>query len=174
MSTTTEPAGSETNLDAIAAQIKQFEKDTDYLQAHWEEWKEKYPDHYVLGEKLISASTDLKEAIRLAESRGVRPGHGTRILLNRHLGSDTQVSHMAIAGKIPGPTGRISRTAPAGCGRTAQAGHQQGSLLLVDTGPDNTTLRPDGVARSNSADCRLVTEIEPGPYSGTDDCPSRS
>ncbi len=37
MSTTPEPAGSETNLDAIAAQIKQFEKDTDYLQAHWEE-----------------------------------------------------------------------------------------------------------------------------------------
>ena len=80
MSTTPEPAGSETNLDAIAAQIKQFEKDTDYLQAHWEEWKEKYPDHYVLvyDEKLISASTDLREAIRLAESRGVRPGRAAR------------------------------------------------------------------------------------------------
>ena len=47
-----------------------------YLQAHWEEWQETYPDHYVLvyDEKLVSASTDLKEAIRLAESQGVRLG----------------------------------------------------------------------------------------------------
>ena len=84
MSTTPEPAGSETNLDAIAAQITQFEKDTDYLQAHWEEWKEKYPDHYVLvyGEKLISASTDLKEAIRLAKDQGVDPGHAARAFLS--------------------------------------------------------------------------------------------
>ena len=80
MSTTPEPAGSETNLDAIAPQLKHFRKDTNYIQANWEKWKEKYPDHYVLvyGEKLISASTDLKEAIRLAESRGVRPGRAAR------------------------------------------------------------------------------------------------
>ena len=80
MSTTPEPAGYETDFDAIAAQIKQFEKDTDYLQAHWKEWMEKYPDHFVLvyDEKLISASTDLKEAIRLAESQGVRPGRAAR------------------------------------------------------------------------------------------------
>ena len=79
-STTPEPAGSKTNLDAIAAQIKQFEKDTDYLQAHWKEWMEKYPDHFVLvyDETLISASTDLKEAIRLAESQGVSPGRAAR------------------------------------------------------------------------------------------------
>ena len=77
MSTTPEPAGSEPDLDAIAAQIKQFEKDTDYLQVHWKEWMEKYPDHFVLvyDETLISASTDLKEAIRLAENQGVSPGH---------------------------------------------------------------------------------------------------
>ena len=77
MSTTPEPAGYEPDFDAIAAVLRQFKKDTDFIQAHWEGWTEKYPDHYVLvyDEKLISASTDLKEAIRLAESQGVRPGH---------------------------------------------------------------------------------------------------
>ena len=77
MSTTPEPAGYEPDFDAIRANLRQFTKDTDYFQTHWEEWREKYPDHYVLvhDEKLISTSTNLKETIRLAESQGVRPGH---------------------------------------------------------------------------------------------------
>ena len=76
MSTTPEPAGSEPDPDAIAAVLCQFQKDTAFIQAHWKEWMEKYPDHYVLvyDETLISASTDLREAIRLVESQGVRPG----------------------------------------------------------------------------------------------------
>ncbi len=80
MSTTPAPAGSETDFNAIAARLRHFRKDTNYIQAHWEEWQETYPDHYVLvyGEKLISASTDLKEAIRLAEDQGVDPGHAAR------------------------------------------------------------------------------------------------
>ena len=49
MSTTPEPAGGETDFNAIAAQLRHFTKDTNYIQAHWEEWKEKYPDHYVPG-----------------------------------------------------------------------------------------------------------------------------
>ena len=70
MSTTPKPAGSEPDPDAIAVVLRQFEKDTAFIQAQWEEWRKKDPDHYVLvyDEKLISASTDLKEAIRLAES----------------------------------------------------------------------------------------------------------
>ena len=77
MSTTPEPSGYQPDFDAIAAVLRQFQKDTAFIQAHWDEWKVKYPDHYVLvyDEKLISASTDLKEAIRLAEDQGVRPGH---------------------------------------------------------------------------------------------------
>ena len=77
MSTTPEPSGYQPVFDAIRTNLRQFAKDTDYIQAHWEEWREKYPGHYVLvyDEKLISASTDLREAIRLAESQGVRPGH---------------------------------------------------------------------------------------------------
>ena len=80
MSTTPEPADNEPDFNAIAAQLRHFRKDTNYIQAHWEEWKEKYPDHYVLvyDEKLISASADLKEAIRLAEDQGVDPGHAAR------------------------------------------------------------------------------------------------
>ena len=80
MSTTPEPAGYEPDFDAIRANLGQFTKDTDYLYTHWEEWMEKYPDHYVLvyDEKLISASTDLREAIRLAENQGVEPGHAAR------------------------------------------------------------------------------------------------
>lgn len=80
MSTTPEPAGYEPDFDAIRTNLRQFAKDTDYLCAHWAKWSEKYPDHYVLvyGEKLISASTDPKEAIRLAEDQGVDPGHAAR------------------------------------------------------------------------------------------------
>ena len=80
MSTTLEPAGYEPDFEAIEADLRQFEKDTEYLQAHWEEWRDHYPDHYVLvyDEKLVSASTDLKEAIRLAESKGIRPGLAAR------------------------------------------------------------------------------------------------
>ena len=80
MSTTPEPAGSETDFNAIAARLRHFRKDTNYIQAHWEEWQETYPDHFVLvyGEKLISASNDLREAIRLAEYQGVDPGHAAR------------------------------------------------------------------------------------------------
>ena len=76
MSTTPEPADNKPDPDAIGAVLRQFQKDTAFIQAHWDEWKEKYPDHHVLvyDEKLISASPDLKEAIRLAESQGVRPG----------------------------------------------------------------------------------------------------
>ena len=80
MSTTPEPAGSDLDPSAIAAILRHFRKDTDFIQVHWKEWMVKYPDHYVLvyDEKLISASTDLKEAIRLAESQGVDPGHAAR------------------------------------------------------------------------------------------------
>ena len=80
MSTTPEPSGYQPDFDAIRKNLRQFEKDTNYIQAHWDEWMGKYPDHYVLvyDEKLISASTDLKEALRLAESQGVRPGHAAR------------------------------------------------------------------------------------------------
>ena len=76
MSTTPEPADNEPDPDAIGAVLRQFQKDTAFIQAHWDEWRGKYPDHYVLvyDEKLISASTDLKEAIRLAKSQGIRPG----------------------------------------------------------------------------------------------------
>ena len=34
MSTTPEPAGSEPDFEVIEAELRQFEKDTDYLQAH--------------------------------------------------------------------------------------------------------------------------------------------
>ena len=80
MSTTPEPSGYQPDFDAIRKNLRQFEKDTNYIQAHWDEWTEKYPDHYVLvyDEKLISASTDLKEVIRLAEDQGVDPGHAAR------------------------------------------------------------------------------------------------
>ena len=80
MLTTPEPADSEPNPSAIAAILRHFRKDTDFIQAHWKEWMVKYPDHFVLvyDEKLISASTDLKEAIRLAEDQGVDPGHAAR------------------------------------------------------------------------------------------------
>ena len=132
MSTTPEPAGGETDFNAIAAQLRHFTKDINYIQAHWEEWKEKYPDHHVLvyGEKLISASTDLKEAIRLAEDQGVDPGHAAmRILLNGHLRSDTQVSHMAIEGiYLARPAGYPAPFPPCSR-RTAQTGPQQRSRL---------------------------------------------
>ena len=80
MSTTPEPVGYEPDFEDIEADLRQFEKDTEYLQAHWEEWREQYPDHYVLvyEKKLVSVSTDLKEAIRLAESKGVKPGLAAR------------------------------------------------------------------------------------------------
>ena len=150
MSATPEPAGSETDFNAIAAQLRHFRKDTNYIQAHWGEWKEEYPDHHVLvyGEKLISASTDLKEAIRLAEDQGVDPrtySHG--ILLNRHLRSDPQVSHMAIEG--------IYLARPAGY--PAPFLHAVVELprvelsnevdFLVDTGADNTVLHSRAVER---------------------------
>ena len=80
MSTMPESAGYEPGFEDIEADLRQFEKDTDYLQAHWEEWREQYPDHYVLvyEEKLVSVSTDLKEASRLAEGKGVKPGLAAR------------------------------------------------------------------------------------------------
>ena len=70
MSTTPEPADYEPDFESIEAGLRQFEKDMEYLQAHWEEWREHY--------KLASASTSLKEAIRLAESQGIRPGLAAR------------------------------------------------------------------------------------------------
>ena len=84
MSATPDPAGYEPDFDAIRANLRQFAEDTDYLQAHWEEWMGKYPDYFVLvyDGKLISASTDLKEAIRLAESQGVDPGNAATEFLS--------------------------------------------------------------------------------------------
>ena len=77
MSTTPEPSGCKPDPSAIAARLRHFRKDTDFIQAHWKEWMVTYPHHFVLvyDEKLISASTDLKEAIRLAKDQGVDPGH---------------------------------------------------------------------------------------------------
>ena len=62
--------------EKISAELRQFEADRDFLEAHHAEWLEKYPDMHVAvyQEELIGASPNADELVDKIKVKGIRPG----------------------------------------------------------------------------------------------------
>ena len=62
--------------EKLSAQLRQAEKDNRFIDAHYEEWLEQYPDMHVAvyKEKLVAVSSNSTELVEKIKSKGIRPG----------------------------------------------------------------------------------------------------
>ncbi len=67
-----DPFNNPEDLDIIAGYMEQFEKDSDFLNAHRLAWTEQYPDKWVVvfGEELVGLGETAEEALQAAEEKG--------------------------------------------------------------------------------------------------------
>ena len=63
----------ETDWDAVAAEMKQFKKDSQFLNVNRAQWRLDYPDQWVVvfQEELVCVGDTLREVLRQAEEHNV-------------------------------------------------------------------------------------------------------
>ena len=68
-----DPIVNECDLETIGVCLEQFKKDTNFLDAHRDLWKDEYPDQWVVvfGEELVGVGYTVEEAIVDAETKQV-------------------------------------------------------------------------------------------------------
>ena len=66
--------------DPLMVEYKQFTKDSDYFEEHWEELKKKYPDCYVAVFKgrVRAASPDPRLVVAELRRKGIPSGRAAR------------------------------------------------------------------------------------------------
>ena len=68
-----EPTLSETELETLGRELKQFKKDCQFLDSHRTEWTVAHPDRWVVvfNEKLVSVGITPKDALQKARQQGI-------------------------------------------------------------------------------------------------------